>query len=250
MNRYSPMSKAGLSVALGLLLASASAPARASFEPLDEAAPTLRTFELIPAERAGELPAELLAREATPSFAEALGLSAASASHKVRLRWVVREERDVAGYRVTLVAAEGLPGHLAARWWIPPTQGIPLGDGRVAYSAEISLALDGQTPVAAAIEAVDSVGHPVVLGVRRAVAEADPGSQRTISALTEASSLHSAALLANPTAPAARAATASPGSYPAQPGAIVAAAPAALPSSLDPDGAVSPRGPPAERITV
>ncbi len=123
------------------------------------------------------MPAELRARETAPSFAEALGLAEASGSHKVRLRWVVRDERDLAGYRVTLVAAEGLPGHLAARWWIPPTQGVPLGDGRIAYSAEISLALDGQTPVAAAIEAVDAVGHPIVLGVRRAVAEADPGSR-------------------------------------------------------------------------
>jgi hypothetical protein len=250
MNRFSPLSKAGLSVALGLLFASASAPVRASFASIDRAAPTLQSFELIPAERARELPAELRAHEAAPSFAEALGLDAASGSHRVQLHWVVREGRGISGYRVTLVAADGLPGHLAARWWIPPTQGIPLGNGLTAYSAEVVLALDGQTPVTAAIEAVDSAGQATVLGVRRAVAEADTVPAAAISALLQTISLNQTTLLGSRQAPAARAATASPASYPSLPAAVVSAAPAARLSSLDPDAAASPRGPPMERVTT
>jgi hypothetical protein len=250
MKRYSPSPKAGLSLALGLALACASGPLRASFEPLDEETPALQSFELIPDERSGELPAELRAQQSPPSFAEALGLASASGSHTVHLHWVVRENRGLSGYRVTLVAADGLPGHLAARWWIPPTQGEPLGDGLTAYSARISLALDGQAPVTAAIEAVDVVGHAVVLGVRRAVAEADPGPRQAISAQPESISANPIVLLVNRLAPSARAAAASPVPDPQLPGALVAGPMATFLSSLDPKGAVTPRGPPTACVTA
>jgi hypothetical protein len=250
MRIFSPSPKACLRVALGLLLGCASGPLAASFEPRDDAAPAPQSFELIPAERAGELPVELRAQDNVPSFAEALGLPAASGSHKVRLQWIVRENREPSGYRVTLVAADGLPGHLAARWWIPSTQGIALGNGFTAYAAEIVLALDGEEPVAAAIEAVDSAGLATVLGVRHTVATADPAADIAIIARPETSSLHPTALLANRLAPAARAATVAQASYPSLPGAVVAATSAARLSSLDPDAAASPRGPPTARVTA
>ena len=245
-NSSSP--KARLSIALGLLLASVAGPAIALEGRSAEVAAGDR-FELIPAERASQLPAELRVHEGAPSISEALGLSQATGSHTVQLRWVVRENRAPSGYRVTLVAADGLPGHLSARWWVSPAQGTPIADGLTAYSAEISLALDGQTPVAAAIEAVDAAGQTMVLGVRHAIAEADPGPRHALRSRPEAISANPTVLLANRLAPSARAATASAGSIP-PPGALVASAPTAFLAIIDPDGAVSPRGPPTERITA
>jgi hypothetical protein len=241
--------KVGLSVALGLLLASASAPARASFDGRDDATSAYRSFELIPSGRANELPAELRANDAAPSFAEALGLQAESGSHTVQLHWVVREGRGLSGYRITLVAADGLPGHLAARWWVAPQQGTPLAGGRTAYSAQISLVFAGRAPVSAAIEAVDDLGHAVLLGVRRTFAEADPEPPGVLAARGEASALRAIALQTNRLAPAVRSATTSSSTYPSLPGAAVGLPPANFFPALVPDGAVSPRGPPESGIT-
>jgi hypothetical protein len=246
----SPLSpQVGLSVALGLLLASASAPAGAALDGRDVATAAYRSFELIPPGRADVLPAELRANDEAPSFAEALGLQAESASHTVQLHWVVREGRGLSGYRVTLVAADGLPGHLAARWWVAPNQGTPIGGGRTAYSAEISLVFVGRAPVSAAIEAVDDLGHAVLLGVRRTFAEADPEPPGTLAARHETSSVRPTVLQSNRLAPAVRSATTTSSTDPFLPGAAVGPPPASYFPALVPDGAVSPRGPPESGIT-
>ncbi|MEO8196412.1 MAG: hypothetical protein ABI689_06790 [Thermoanaerobaculia bacterium] len=251
MNRNLLSPKVGLSVALVLLLASASASVSAATGPAPAgAAPAVQRYALIPADQAAELPPELRAQSAALSFAEALGLTEAAGSHKVQLHWVVREGRDLSGYRLTLVAANGLPGHLAARWWVAPAAGTPLAGGLTAYSTELSLALDEPAPIAAAIEAIDLSGHAVLLGVRRSVAEVDPAPQKARAAHSEALSARPTVLQASRLAPTAPAAAANSSLYP-----IVAAATLAAPAmaplpKLEPGGAVSPRGPPAEPVTA
>ncbi len=249
MIRFSPSPKVGLSVALGVLLASASDPAVAAGGFADDSA-SGRQFDLIAPERAAELPAELRAQNASPSPAAALGFAEAAGSHKVQLHWVVREHGGLSGYRVTLVAADGLPGNLAARWFVEPGTGIPLGDGLTSYSTELSLALDEAAPVAAAVESVDSEGHATLLGVRRSVAEAEPSPLQARSAAGDALSANPTVLQASRFAPTARAAAASPVCYPMLAAARLAAPPATLPSHLDSGGAVSPRGPPTATVTT
>ena len=249
MIRFSPSPKVGLSVALGFLLASASDSAVAARGFADDSAPG-RQFDLIAPERAAELPAELRAQNAPASPAEALGFAEAAGSHKVQLHWVVREHGGLAGYRVTLVAADGLPGNLAARWFVEPQAGVPLGDGLTAYSTELSLALDEAAPIAAAVEAVDSEGHATLLGVRRSVAEAEPSPLRARSAASTGLSANPTVLQASGFAPTARAATTSPFCYPTLAVARLAAPPATLPLHLEPGGAVSPRGPPTATVTI
>lgn len=249
MSRFSTSPRVGLSVALGLLLASASGPVQAGWQALDEL-PTSHNFELIPAEHAGELPPELRAQGAAPSLAESLGLPEASGSHKVQLHWVVREHGDLSGYRVTLVAADGLPGNLAARWFVAPAAGVPVGEGLTAYSTELSLALDEPAPVAAAVEAVDLAGHAVLLGVRRSIAEAEPLPSAALSASAHAPSAGPTVLPTGRFAPTVSAAESSPSTYPEFEAARLAAPWTTLPANLEPGGAVSPRGPPTETVTI
>lgn len=249
MIRFSPSPKVGLSVALGVLLASAGDPALAAQSLADNSA-SGRQFDLLAPERAAELPAELRAQNASPSPAAALGFAEAAGSHKVQLHWVVREHGGLSGYRVTLVAADGLAGNLAARWFVEPGTGIPLGDGLTSYSTELSLALDEAAPVAAAVESVDSEGHATLLGVRRSVAEAEPSPLQARSAAGDALSANPTVLQASRFAPTARAAAASPVCYPMLAAARLAAPPATLPSHLDSGGAVSPRGPPTATVTT
>ncbi len=249
MLRISLRPKVSLSVALGLLFALASTPARASMVRVNGPEPAFRSFELIPPDKAGELPSELRADEGAPSYADSLGLAETGDGHKVRLTWVVRENRELSGYRVTLVSADGIAGHLAARWWVQPEQGIPAGEGLKAYSAEISLSFAGQAPVAAAIEAVDTAGHAVLLGVHRSIVEAD-ARRSTIKSRAEAISGNPTVLQVGRLAPAARAASSSPLFRPSPSETPDGAWSPPLVSSLDPDGAVSPRGPPAAGITI
>lgn len=245
----SPSPKFGLSVTLGVLLASASGPAGASLSLADNSV-SARHFDLLAPERATELPAELRAQNSPSSAAEALGFAEAAGSHKVQLHWVVREHGGLSGYRVTLVAANGLPGNLAARWFVAPQAGVPLGDGLTAYSTELSLALDQAAPIAAAVEAVDSEGHATLLGVRRSVAEAEPSPRQVRSAAGDALSATPTVLQASRFAPTARAATTSPFCYPTLAASLHAAPPATLPLHLQPGGAVSPRGPPTATATT
>ena len=249
MIRFSPSPQVGLSVALGLLLASASGPAGAVWSADDEATAT-RHFELVPTGRAAQLPPELRAQGGQPSLAEALGLPEAAGRHTVQLHWVVREGAGLSGYRVTLVAADGLPGNLAARWWVAPGDGVPVGDGLTAYSAEIALALDEPAPVAAAVEAIDLSGHAVLLGVRRSVVEADPESRHLLPARSESLSAEPPVLQTSRLVPTACAAPATTASYPSLAAARLAAPPTTLPAILQPGGAVSPRGPPTETVTT
>lgn len=249
MFRHSPSPAVGGSLALGLLLACASGPAGAAWEDLAET-PAAQRFELIPAERAAELPPELRAQDGTASPAEELGLPQAAGSHKVHLNWVVREHGDLSGYRVTLVAADGLPGNLAARWWVAPAAGVPVGDGLTAYSAELALALDEPAPVAAAVEAIDLSGHAVLLGVRRSIAEADPTPQSSLAARPKELAAGPTSVpfsCATPTAPAAAPASIH---FSLPPAADVLAPSTAFARTSDHGGSVSGRGPPAERLTT
>lgn len=249
MSRFSPSPKVGLSVALGLLLASTSGPAQAAWQASDEA-PASHDFELIPAEHAGELPPELRAQGAVPSLAESLGLPEASGRHTVQLHWVVREHGDLSGYRVTLVAADGLPGNLAARWWVAPAEGVPVGHGLTAYSAEVALALDEPAPVAAAVEAIDLSGHAVLLGVRRSVAEADPAPPSSLAARPDALSAGPTAVAFSRATPTVSAAAPASIRISLPPAAGVPAPPAAFARTSDHGGSISGRGPPAERLTT
>lgn len=249
MVRILPSPKVGLSLALGCLLASASVPARAEWSPANESA-LGRPFDLVAADRAAELPAELRAQEVPAAPAAVLGLADAAGRHRVKLHWVVREHGDLSGYRVTLVAPEGLPGHLAARWFVAPAAGVPLGDGLTAYSAELSLALDEPAPISAAVEAVDLAGHSVLLGVRRSIADAEPTPRQVGPVRSESWTASPVALQANRFAPTAQGAASSPAFYPPVTAARLAAAPATHPKSLEPGGAVSPRGPPTETVTT
>ena len=249
MSRFSPSPKVGLSVALGLLLASTSGPAQAAWQASDEALAS-HDFELIPAEYAGELPSELRAQGAAPSLAEALGLPEASGRHTVQLHWVVREHGDLSGYRVTLVAADGLPGNLAARWWVAPAEGVPVGHGLTAYSAEVALALDEPAPVAAAVEAIDLTGHAVLLGVRRSVAEADPAPSSSLAARPEELSASLTAVPFSRAAPTVPAGAPVSTLFTLPPAADVLSLPAAFTHTSDHGGSVSGRGPPAERLTT
>lgn len=249
MSRISTSPWIALRFALGALLASAPGPICASQQAAAET-PGVPCFELIPADHARELPPELRAQGAATSPAEALGLPEASGSHKVQLHWVVREHGDLSGYRVTLVAADGLPGNLAARWFVAPTTGVPVGDGLTAYTTELSLALDKPAPVAAAVEAVDLAGHAVLLGVRRSIAEAEPMPSAARSASAQAPSAGPTVLQTGRFAPTASAAESSPSSYPELQAARLAAPWTTLPANLEPGGAVSPRGPPTETVTT
>ena len=249
MIRFSPSPKVGLSVALGLLLASVSGTAGAA-RGFANASASSPQFDLIAPERSAELPAELRAQNASPSPAAALGFADAVGSHKLQLHWVVREHGDLSGYRVTLVAADGLPGNLAARWFVATAAGVPVGDGLTSYSTELSLTLDEPAPVAAAVEAVDLAGHTVLLGVRRSIAEAEPMSRQVCAAGADLLAAGPTVLQASRFAPTARAATGSTASYPSFAPARLAALPATLPANLEPGGAVSPRGPPTETVTT
>lgn len=249
MSRFSTSPRIALSLVLGAVLASAAGPVRASREAVAETPGVLR-FELVPADHARELPPELRAQAGAISPAEALGLAEAAGSHKVQLHWVVREHGDLSGYRVTLVAADGLPGNLAARWFVEPTAGVPVGEGLTAYSTELSLALDEPAPVAAAVEAVDLAGHAVLLGVRRSIAEAEPPPSAALSASAQAPSAGPIVLQTGRFAPTVSAAESSPSSYPERETARLAAPPTTLPANLEPGGAVSPRGPPTETVTT
>lgn len=251
MNSNSPSPRFGLSVALGALLVSVGGSAGAApAAPADFGAAGGSRLELIPAARASALPPELRAVVDVPSVAEYLGLAEAAGSHRVQLRWVVREHGALSGYRVTLVAADGLPGNLAARWFVEPATGVPVGDGLTAYSTELSLALDEAAPVAAAVEAVDSEGRATLLGVRRSVAEAEPSPLQARSAASTGLSANPTVLQASGFAPTARAATTSPFCYPTLAAARLAAPPATLPLHLEPGGVVSPRGPPTATVTT
>lgn len=243
-------SRTGLSAALGLLLVCASAPAWAGVEDWNEEAPRFRSFELIPSDRASELPSELRASDDANSIAESLGLSATAGGHTVRLHWVVREHENLAGYRVTLVSADGIPGHLAARWWVQPDEGRSIGDGLIAYSAEIALAFAGQEPVAAAIEAVDASGNAVLLGVRRSIAQADPEPQGTLSARSEATFRAATVLQANRLAPAAPATPVAATDDFRAGGAPLGARSAEFVPGAPSSEAASPRGPPTAGITT
>ncbi len=251
MNSNSPSPRFGLSVALGALLVSVGGPAgAASAAPADFGAAGESRLELIPAARASALPPELRAAVDVPSVAESLGLAEAAGSHRVQLRWVVREHGALSGYRVTLVAADGLPGSLAARWFVEPAAGVPVGDGLTEYSTELLLALDEAAPIAASVEAVDPAGNATLLGVRRSVVEANPAPLQARSAAGDSLTANPTALQAGRFAPTARAAAASPVCYPMLAAARLAAPPATLPSHLDSGGAISPRGPPEETSTT
>jgi hypothetical protein len=249
MIRFSPSPQVGLSVALGLLLASASGPAGAVWSADDEATAT-RHFELVPTGRAAQLPPELRAQGGQPSLAEALGLPEAAGRHTVQLHWVVREGAGLSGYRVTLVAADGLPGNLAARWWVAPAEGVPVGDGLTAYSAEVALALDEPAPVAAAVEAIDFSGHAVLLGVRRSVAAVDPAPAETLNARPSAVSTNPTAVPFSRAAPTAHAAAPASTLF-SLPAAARAHAPrAAFAHTSFQGGSASGRGPPPARRTT
>ncbi len=249
MFRHSPSLAVGRSLALGLLLACASGPAGAAREDLAET-PAAQRFELIPADRAAELPPELRAHGGAASPAEELGLPLAAGSHRVQLNWVVREQGELSGYRVTLVAGDGLPGNLAARWWVAPAAGVPVGDGLTAYSAELALALDEPAPVAAAVEAIDLSGHAVLLGVRRSIAEADPTPQSSLAARPDAFSADPTAVSFSRAAPTAQAAAPTSTHFSLPPAAGVPAPPGAFARTSHHGGSVSGRGPPAERLTT
>lgn len=249
MLRFSLSQKLRLSLGLGVVLACAGSPVRASTGTVAER-PLVPRLELIAPDRAAELPPELRAQGGAPSFAEALGLPQAAGSHKVQLHWVVREGGGLSGYRVTLVAAEGLPGNLAARWWVTPGQGIPVGSGLTAYSAEVSLALDESAPVAAAIEAIDLSGHAVLLGVRRAVAEADAAPQSSLAARPDALSAGPTAVPFSRAAPTAHAAAPAAALFSTPPAAVTPVPPAAFARTSDHGGPVCDRGPPAMRLTT
>ena len=81
-----------------------------------------------------------------------------------------------------------------------PTQGFPLGDGLTPIRPRSRSPSTSQTPVAAAIEAVDRRA-PLVLGVRAAVAEADPVAVGRSPPRRTRTPLHPAALLANAAPP-------------------------------------------------
>lgn len=244
-----PSPRAGLSVALGLLAAAIAGPAFATGE-IGFGASARQRFELISADRATELPPELRPRGDSLSIAEALGLEEASAGHTVHLRWIVREKLGLSGYRLTLIAPDGLPGHLGARWWVAPSQGIPVGDGLTAYSAEIALAFNGGVALTATIEAVDAGGHAVLLATRRSMAGADAKLPPSLSARPFAASAAATALLFSRMAPSARSAALAPTLYPL-PSVGLAAAPLAVFSwRLEQGGSVSGRGPPPLGVTT
>lgn len=245
----SPSPKFGLSVALGVLLVSVGGPAGAAPAVLGAAAGESR-FELIPASRSAALPPELRAAAEAPSIAESLGLSETSGSHRVQLRWVVREHGALSGYRVTLVAADGLPSHLAARWFVEPRAGVPMGDGLTAYATELLLALDEAAPIVAAVEAVDPAGNATLLAVRQSVVEANPAPGRVDSARTESLDGCPVALGASRLAPAVRVASAIPFFHLPLALRLPASLAANLPQQQDSSGAVSPRGPPAATVTT
>lgn len=180
-------------------LAGTGVPARAALPP---------TFELLPAAQATALPPELrfptsdgdfpvgprrrsgaalrhqpgepATGVAAPTWPwpSARHLTAPTARHTVHLRWVVREHQAPLGYRVTLAAAAGLPGHLAARWWIPAIDGVPVADGLIAYDAQLVLRLDHPAWVAAAVETIAPNGAAQVLGVQPALTAARPAPTR------------------------------------------------------------------------
>lgn len=249
MNRHSSAPKLGPGLALGLLLAAAGGVANAQSAPA-YGAEGARQFELIPSTHAAELPPELGigVHDASPSAA--LGLATSGSVHKVRLHWLVRESQPLSGYRVTLVSESGLPGNLAAQWLVRPENGTPIAGGYTAYSAEVSLNLAAPAPVAAALEAVDSDGRVVMLGVRRTTADPDPVPTRLSGSGSPAVAPAAGVVDLGRSAPSTKAAVLSAHFAP-QPQNLN------LRTRTDEDnrrpglgGSVSQRGPPEARVTI
>ena len=234
----------GTSFALGCLLAPGSLSAEAVGFEVDPAL-AAPPFELLTADHLTDLPIELRPEPGVSSPADALGLLSNGGSHTVQLHWVVREHGELAGYRVTLLAPEGLGSHAAARWWIAAGAGTDVDSGLRSYSAELSLALDGPAAVAAAVEAVDAGGHAQLLGVRRSriAAQATHGTLRPAESLSTATSR--TAIQGARIQPSVRGVRATATSYPEIALLAFARAQTFRIHRFDFDATASPRGPPS-----